>query len=148
MHNPHIMPATPSVRLVTLTQLMPNGDWQLGLAHDRPEHLFIWMTRGQGLALIGGARRGIGTHNALFLPARSLFALEPGRQSFGQALIVPPAARLDLPDRVQHLRIRDVVAQKELQGHVEALGREQIAALPDYQDAMTCQRPLRDCAIW
>ena len=118
------------IRLVTLAQLMTNGAWQLELAHDRAENLLIWITRGQGVALLDGARRGVGVHNALFVPSRSLMALSPGRQGFGQALVIPPGTRLTLPQRAQHLRIRQAPAQAELTALLEALGREQNAARP------------------
>ena len=84
-----INPARDSYRLLTLAQLAASGAWQLDLVHDRPVSLLIWITRGQGLALLDGARRGVGAHNALFVPAGNLMALDLGRQGFGQALILP-----------------------------------------------------------
>ena len=134
------------IRLVTLAQLMTNGAWQLELAHDRAENLLIWITRGQGVALLDGARRGVGVHNALFVPSRSLMALSPGRQGFGQALVIPPGTRLTLPQRAQHLRIRQAPAQAELTALLEALGREQNAARPLRADAMLAYGEL--AAIW
>ncbi|WP_245513950.1 helix-turn-helix transcriptional regulator [Antarcticimicrobium luteum] len=134
------------LRLVTLAQLMKAGAWQLELAHDRAEHLLIWITKGQGVALIDGARRGIGTHNALFIPARHLMAIELMRGGFGQALVIPDSADLPLPQAVQHLRIRDVTAQGELTVLFEAMGREQNAARPLYHSAMHAYGELM--AIW
>ncbi len=144
------MPFDPSdmadLSLMTLAQLTTAGSWQLELAHDRAEHLLIWITRGQGVALIDGARRGIGTHNALFIPARNLMAIELMRNGFGQALVIPDSANLTLPQRVQHLRIRDVAAQGELTVLFEALGREQTAGRPLYHSAMRAYGALM--AIW
>lgn len=116
------------IRLVTLAQLAPLGRWQFELAHDRGDHLLLWITRGQGVALIDGARRGIGAHNALFVPARHLLALDPGRQAIGLALLIPPALaprNPPLPDRPHLLRIREAAAQADLAAQLEALGREQ-----------------------
>ena len=135
-----------NIQLVSLGQLMQAGSWQLALAHDRPEHLLIWITRGQGVALLNGARRGVGTHNALFIPARHLMALDPGRQGFGQALIFPTDTDLTLPQSVQHLRIRDVAAQKELSQLLEVLGREQNQQAPLYQSAVQAYSELT--TIW
>jgi len=134
------------LRLVTLAQLMAAGSWQLDLAHDRAEHLLIWITKGQGVALLDGARRGIGTHNALFIPARNLVAVELMRNGFGQALVIPDNANLTLPQTVQHLRIRDVAAQAELTVLFEAMGREQNAQRPLYHAAMHAYGELM--AIW
>ncbi|MFV0514999.1 MAG: helix-turn-helix transcriptional regulator [Jhaorihella sp.] len=138
--------ASDEIRLMTLAQLMTRGAWQLELAHDRGENLLIWFTRGQGVALLDGARRGVGVHNALFVPARSLMALAPGRQGFGQALVIPCGTRIVLPERAQHLRIREVGAQTELTALLEALGREQNTARPLRAEAMLAYGEL--AAIW
>ena len=144
------MPFDPSemddLRLVTLAQLAKAGPWQLELVHDRAEHLLIWITKGQGVALVDGARRGIGTHNALFVPARNLMAVELMRNGFGQALVIPDGAHLTLPKTVQHLRIRDVAAQAELTVLFEAMGREQNAQRPLYHSAMRAYGDLM--AVW
>ncbi len=112
------------IRVQTLPQFSQGQDWRLLLAHDRPHHLLIWITRGQGRVLLDGMRRGIGAHNALFVPAHSLFALDLGRQSTGQIVILPEASALRLPEMPRHLRIRDVQVQSELTGLIEAAMRE------------------------
>jgi len=136
----------PSLALVTLAQLTQAGPWQLSLAHDRPQHLLIWMTRGQGVALLDGARRGVGVHNALFIPARSLMSFDPGRQGYGTALLIPRDSEVILPQQPQHLRIRDVAAQTELTQLMEVLGREQSGQRPLCQAAMYAYTDL--VAIW
>ncbi|MCL6285531.1 helix-turn-helix domain-containing protein [Ruegeria sp. 2012CJ41-6] len=113
------------VRLLSLPQLAPLGRWQLELPHDRADHLLLWVTRGQGVALFDGARAGIGTHNAIFVPARQLLAIDLGRQCFGQALVLPVGSAPSLPDRPVHLRVRDVTTQNELAGLLDAITREQ-----------------------
>lgn len=144
------MPFDPSeqadISLVTLAQLTQAGPWQLSLAHDRAHHLLIWITRGQGVTLIDAARRGLGVHNALFVPARHLMSLEPGRQGYGMALMIPADTSLTLPESPQHLRIRDVTAQTELTMLLEALGREQNARRALSQSAMLAYAEL--VAIW
>lgn len=135
-----------AIRLVTLAQLSQRGSWQLELAHDRAEHLLIWMTRGQGVALLDGARRGLGVHNAIFVPARHLFSLSPGRQGFGQVLVIPAGSGLTLPQTPHHLRTREVGAQSELTVLLESLGREQNAARPLCDSAMHALADL--AAIW
>jgi AraC family transcriptional activator of pobA len=136
----------PDIRLITLPQLAPLGRWQIELAHDRGEHLLIWITRGQGVALIDGARRGFGTHNALFVPARQLMALDPGRQTFGLVLMMPPGLAPSLPDTPQHLRIRDATAQTDLTGQFEALDRDARAASLLHDQALQARTTL--IAVW
>lgn len=116
---------TGQIRLLSLPQLAPLGRWQLELPHDRPDHLLLWITRGQALGIVDGARCGVGIHNAIFIPAGHVFTLDTGRQCFGQALAVPVQDRISLPDHPVHLRIREAVAQNELAGLLDAINREQ-----------------------
>lgn len=134
------------VELRTLAQLAQRGEWQLDLLHDRSHHLIIWITRGQGLALLDGVRRGMGTHNVLFVPAGTTLALELGRPGFGQALVIPDATELRLPGQAHHLRIRDVTAQTELTALFEGLQREQSNARPLLSEAMEAQTAL--VSVW
>jgi AraC family transcriptional activator of pobA len=134
------------IRMVTLAQLSQRGAWQLELVHDRAEHLLIWITRGQGVALLDGQRRGIGPHNALFIPARHLMALELMRNGFGQALLIPQSSGLTLPREVQHLRVRDAASQSDLTALFEALGREQSGMQPLYHSAVHAYAEL--ITIW
>ncbi|WP_304950542.1 AraC family transcriptional regulator [Sulfitobacter sp.] len=125
-----------TIELLTLAQLSQGQDWRVQLCHDRPVHMLIWITRGQGLLQLDGQRRGLGAHNAVFIPARALFALDMGRQGIGQAVVIPDGTELRLPQMPRHLRIRDVQAQTELTGLIEAAQREQQAKRPLYHDAL------------
>ncbi|MEY8841289.1 helix-turn-helix transcriptional regulator [Cribrihabitans sp. XS_ASV171] len=134
------------IRVLTLPQLSPLGRWQVELIHDRRDHLLLWITRGQGIALIDGARVGIGAHNALFVPARQVMSFAPGRQCFGQALLVPDGSDLTLPGRPLHLRVRDGMSQGELTQLFEAMGREQSGDRPLSQSALLAYSDL--VGIW
>ena len=144
------MPFDPSqqhdIRLTTLAQLAPLGRWQGELAHDRGEDLLIWITRGQGVVLMDGARQGFGAHNALFVPSRHLLALDPGRQAVGLALLIPPGITPLLPGEPHHLRIRDGAAQGDLTGQLEALGRECRSARLLRDSALAARATL--VAVW
>ena len=138
--------APPSPRCLTIAQLAPRGAWQLGLMHDRPEHLLLWTTKGQGRATIEGVRRGVSVHNAIFLPAGTLFSFEIGAQGFGQAVAVPPGAGIALPEEPAHLRIRDAFAQSELTGLLEAMQREQGGGRPLAAEALAAHAAL--VSVW
>lgn len=118
------------LKILTLSQLSMGQDWRLSLAHDRPEHLMIWVTRGQGRVLMDGQRRGVGTHNAIIIPSCHLFSLELGRQAIGQVVVIPQETDLLLPAIPRLLRIRDSVAMNELTGLIEAANREQAGGRP------------------
>lgn len=135
-----------SIRLLTLAQLSARGSWQLELAHDRAESLLIWLTRGQGLALMDGVRRGIGAHNALFIPAGTVMSIELGRQGFGQALCIRDTSGLNLPRKPVHLRTREAPAQIELNGLLDAMMREQVAGRAMLDTAMAAHAAL--ISVW
>ncbi|KEJ88358.1 helix-turn-helix domain-containing protein [Sulfitobacter donghicola] len=130
----------------TLLQLGGNTQWRLGLAHDRPHHTLLWFTRGQGRILLDGRRRGLGTHNAVFIPADTLFSVDLGPQSLGQAVTIPVGTPLRLPDMARHLRIRDVHIQAELTALIEVAQREQSQSRPLAQDALEAHVALM--SVW
>lgn len=128
--NLHLTGAAPGaepVRADTLGGFSAGQSWRLELAQDRPHHVLFWLTRGQARASVDGVLRGCGAHNALFLPAGTLFSLHPGAQSFGFALEFAPGLGLGWPDRPLHLRIRDAAAQIELTKLIEAMLSERAA---------------------
>ncbi len=135
-----------ALKIQTLAQLAGGDGWRLGLAHDRPYHSLFWFTRGQGRILLEGRRRGLGPHNAVFIPAGTLFSVELGRQSLGQVVTVPVGTPLRLPDMPRHLRVLDVQVQSELSSFIEAVQREQSVQRPLFQDAMEAHVAL--ISVW
>ena len=53
-----------------------------------------------------------------------MYGFEFGPCVFGQMLKIPAAMAAEWPDKAIHLRLRDVIAQKEFAHMVEALERE------------------------
>ncbi|UWR24780.1 AraC family transcriptional regulator [Sulfitobacter sp. S223] len=135
-----------SLQIRTLAQLAGGDSWRLGLAHDQAHHTLIWVTRGQGRILLDGRRRGIGPHNAVFVPAGSVYSIDLGAQMLGQAIIVPDGTPLRLPDLPRHLRVRDVHVQSELAAIIEAAQREQSQGRPLAQDALEAHVALM--SVW
>lgn len=134
------------IHILTLGQLSRGQDWRLQLAHDLAVHQLIWITRGQGRVLLEGRRRGIGAHNALFIPANTLFAIDLGRQSIGHVVMIPEGTPLRLPKIPRHLRIRDVEAQTELTQLTEATLREDQNPRPLRSDALEAHAAL--LSVW
>lgn len=131
---------------MTLVQWARGQSWRLTLQHSCPRHALVWMTRGQGIAVVEGQRRGIGVHNALVLPAGTIFSLEPGKAGYGLVCELPMQESTPMPDRPQHLRMRDVMGQRELTALFEGMMREQNEARPYCQEAVDAQAALM--AIW
>lgn len=134
------------IQIVTLAQMSKGEEWRTALAHDNPYHLLIWITRGQGRVLFDGLRRGFGAHNAFWVPSGCLFSFDIGRQTTGQAVILPDATPLRLPEIPRHLRIRDVLVQNDLTNLIEAAQREQNSDKPLRQDALEAHAALM--SVW
>ena len=130
----------------SMSQFSAGARWQLELAHDRPYHTLIWFTRGQGRMLLDGRLRGLGPHNAVFIPAGALFAIETGVQNLAQVLTIPDGSPIRLPDRPHHLRIRDKLVQSEMTGLIESTQREQSMGRPLTQDALEAHVAL--ISVW
>lgn len=133
-------------RISTLAQWSSAGVWQAELPHSSAMHLLVWITRGQGRALIGGIRRGVGVHNALVIPAGTLFSLDVGRQGFGLICAIPPGGAALMPDEPEHLRLRDVQAQSELTSILDAMQREQNGNRPFMDEAIDAHAAL--LSVW
>ena len=114
-----------SARVRSFGQLTLGAPWRLELQHARASHLVMWITRGQGRATILGKRRGIGAHNALFIPAGTLMSMDLGKQCYGIAVDLPSHEAGILPKEVQHIRVRDVMAQNEVTAILDNMQREQ-----------------------
>ncbi|WP_420012196.1 AraC family transcriptional regulator [Tateyamaria sp.] len=136
----------PPIHVSTLSQWTGGQDWRLTLAHDRPAHLLIWITRGQGRLLLNGTRRGVGTNNAISVPPHTLFALDLGRQSMGQVVVIPDGTDVRLPTGPRQLRLRDNTAISELAALFEVAQREVSHPRPLSQDAMDAHVALM--SVW
>ncbi|MEQ9260763.1 MAG: helix-turn-helix transcriptional regulator [Roseovarius sp.] len=135
-------------RIMTIAQWTSAGAgaWRAELPHSSPSHALIWITKGQGRALIDGVRRGLSVHTALVIPAGTLFALEMGKQSFGTVCTIPAGGLVPMPDEPTILRIRDVLAQADLTGILEAMQREQNNGRPFMDEALNAQAAL--LGVW
>ncbi|MCZ4351483.1 AraC family transcriptional regulator [Roseovarius aestuarii] len=133
-------------QIMTLAQWARGTAWRLELPHSLTAHALIWITRGQARAMVEGLRRGVGAHNALTIPAGALFSLDLGTACYGQVCLIPPGGPALMPDRPQHLRIREVQAQTELTGLLDALQRESREARPFHDEAMSAQAAM--ITVW
>jgi AraC family transcriptional activator of pobA len=142
--------ALAGIQIGSIAQMARGAAWRLEQLHSHDHHLLLWITRGQGRMILQGLRSGIGTHNAVFVPAGTLLALDLGKQGFGLAAHLPlhrdPGGDLGLPDEPQHLRIRNVQAQAEMASILDAMQREQTAQRPHADEGMRAQSIL--LSVW
>jgi AraC family transcriptional activator of pobA len=137
---------TGGIRIGSIAQMARGASWRLEKLHSRDHHLLLWITRGQGRMILQGLRSGIGTHNAVFVPAGTLLALDLGKQGFGLAAHLPVSQDMGLPEEPQHLRIRDVQAQAEIAAILDAMQREQTAQRAFADEVMRAQSML--LSVW
>lgn len=127
-------------------QFTQGSAWRLAALHDRADDFLLWVTRGQGRVHIGGVMRGLSPHNAVFLPARTLMAVELGPQAFAQVVQAPPGLIETGADGPVHLRCRDALAQAELTAEIEAMQREIGGRRAFLRDALEARLTL--VAVW
>ncbi|ETX16621.1 AraC family transcriptional regulator [Roseivivax halodurans JCM 10272] len=134
------------MRCQPFVQVTGGEPWRMERLHDRNDDLLLWVTRGQGRIVINGVRRGLGTNNAVFLPAGTLMSVELGSQGFAQVIQAPKGLTDRLPSEPLHLRPRDAMAQAELTAEIEAMQREIRGGRAFVQDALAAHLTL--VAVW
>ncbi len=118
-----IMDAT-QMRLLAIPRLAAGGRWRVEAMRTLSEPCFLWFTKGQGRITVSGVTRGYTSNNAVFIPAGVMHGFEVGPQVFGTAIFFGKDTSVTLPKEPQHLRIREVHAQQELNVTLDMIQRE------------------------
>ncbi|OCX67225.1 AraC family transcriptional regulator [Thioclava sp. SK-1] len=118
------------VRILQVARLAQGGKWRVEAMRALSEPCLYWFTRGQGRITVGGITRGYGPHNAVFVPAGMMHAMELGPQTQGTAIFLGRNTDLTLPHTAQHLRIRDAAPQSEFSNILESVQREMDSTAP------------------
>jgi AraC-like DNA-binding protein len=119
------MPPSPApFRLVAIPLLAAGGRWRVEAMRAISEPCLLWFTKGQGRVTVAGSTRGYTANNAVFIPAGVMHGFEVGPSVFGTAVFFGRPADPALPATPQHLRIREVHAQQELNVMLDAIQRE------------------------
>ncbi len=113
-----------SLRMTAIPRLAAGGRWRVEAMRAISEPMFLWFTKGQGRITIAGVTRGYTAHNAVFIPAGVMHGFEVGPQVFGTALFFGRDSTVTLPSTPQHLRIREVHVQQELNMILDSMQRE------------------------
>lgn len=110
--------------LTAIAQNAGQGRWRTEAMRSHASPRLIFVARGQGRITVAGLTSGFGANNLIYIPAGTMYGFEVGPTVFGQMLTIPSAMAAEWPLGPVHLRLRDVVAQKELAKHLDALERE------------------------
>ena len=125
----------PQMRLVALPRLAAAGRWRVEAMRSLSEPCLLWFTKGQGRITVAGVTRGYTAHNAIYIPPGVMHGFEVGPQVFGFALFFGRDSTVTLPDQPQHLRIREVHAQQEVNQILDMIQREMDSDTPAHERA-------------
>ena len=100
------------------------GRWRTEAMRSHATPRLLYISKGQGRITVAGLTRGHGPNNLIFVPAHTMYGFDTGPTVFGHMLTIPAAMAAEWPDEPVHLRMRDVIVQKEWFLMVEALERE------------------------
>lgn len=114
---------TSALALAQLTYGGPTGRWRHEAMRSHATPRLIHITKGQGRITIAGLTGGYGPNNLIYIPPHTMYGMELGTTVYAQILTLP-AQPDEWPDTAFHLRLMDVVTQKELQQLIEAIERE------------------------
>ncbi|MEY5038088.1 MAG: hypothetical protein RL472_1194 [Pseudomonadota bacterium] len=134
------------MRLVALPRLAAAGRWRVEAMRSLSEGCFLWFTKGQGRITVAGVTRGYTAHNAIYIPPGVMHGFEVGPQVFGTAVFFGRDSNVTLPDTPQHLRIREVHAQQELNVILDMVQREMDSDTPAHDRA--AQHYLGLLGVW
>lgn len=141
------LPEAPSrVRLTPLSKLAAAPKWQLETMRALREPLFLWVTSGQGRINFGGTIRGFHPHNAIFVPAGTMYSFQALTRVQGTAIYFGVTQGLGLPDTVVHLRLREATQHAEVSYLVDCVQREADGKRPHAERAMHLHLAL--LALW
>lgn len=110
--------------LTPVAQNPAAGRWRTEAMRSHASPRLLYINRGQGRITVSGLTAGFGPNNLIFIPAHVMYGFESGPTVFGSLLTIPAAMATDWPEDHVHLRLRDVIAQKEAAGLFDALERE------------------------
>ena len=133
-------------RVEQLPRYVPELRWQTEAMRSYAQPVLLWITRGQGRITMAGTTHGFGAHNAIFLPANTMFGYEMLGQAYGTLLFVPEAFELSLPEEPVHFRFREVQQQAELTGLIENISRELENEQPGQSQALQAHAGL--LTVW
>lgn len=121
--------------LTSIAQNATHGRWRTEAMRSHTSPRLIFVGRGQGRITIAGLTSGFGANNLIYIPAGTMYGFEVGPTVYGQMLTIPAAMATEWPQDPIHLRLRDVVAQKDLALQMDALERELKSDKPSHQRA-------------
>lgn len=127
--------AISNLRLLPIPRLVAGGRWRVEAMRSLSEPCLLWFTKGQGRITVQGTTRGYTAHNVVFIPPGVMHGFDAGPSVFGTAVFFGRNCELPLPKEPQHLRIREVHAQQEINVLLDSITREMGSDVPAHDRA-------------
>ncbi len=115
---------TTALQVSSIGQTANARRWRTEAMRSHATPRLIYITKGQGRITVAGLTSGYGPNNLIFVPAHTIYGYEAGPTVFGHIITIPAAMASEWPEMPMHLRMREVVEQKEWAGMVEAMEKE------------------------
>ncbi|MEM8775096.1 MAG: AraC family transcriptional regulator [Pseudomonadota bacterium] len=129
-------------QILSLAKLTGAKAWRASLPHSEPFHQLVWITRGQGLCILGGQRRGLVAQTGLIIPAGTLHLIDILPPCFGFICRIPVSEGIPFPETAELVRVAEQKNQTELTILMEAMQREQHEQHHAYGEALSAQAAL------
>jgi len=117
-------PLKNQLALMPIAQNAAQGRWRTEAMRSHASPRLLFVNRGSGRITVAGLTSGYGPNNLIFIPAHVMYGFEVTPTTHGHMLQIPAAMAVEWPEDQVHLRLRDVVAQKEIAGLFDNLERE------------------------
>lgn len=124
MFDPTVERLKNQLSLTGIVQTQSGDHWRTGAMRSHASPRLMFISKGHGRTTVAGLTSGFGPNNLIFIPAGTMYGFEAGPTVFGHTLTIPAAMASEWPDEPVHLRLRDVMAQKELTALFDSLERE------------------------
>jgi len=121
--------------LLPIAQNAAQGRWRTEAMRAHASPRLIFFSKGGGRITVAGLTSGYGPNNLVFIPPHVMYGFEVGPTTHGLMLQIPAAMAAEWPEDHVHLRLRDVVAQKEIAGLFDNLERELKSRKPGHDRA-------------
>jgi len=120
----HLSDLENRLALSAVHQPTPATRWKTECLHSHSTPRLLIITKGQGRVTVAGLTSGYGPNKSSHHEVGRIYSYEISPTVFGYMLTIPSAMAGDWPEEPVHMRLRDVIAQKELISHVDSLERE------------------------
>jgi AraC family transcriptional regulator, transcriptional activator of pobA len=134
------------IHVFTLPGLTSQGRWRLQSLQSRTDHVYLWITRGQGQIRVGKTMRGFGPNSVLFIPAGQTHAVIPSANAQGYVGFLPESLPVPVSHHPALIKANSIFDQAQMTGYYEQISLENNA--PDIGSEHVIESYLTLISVW